>query len=205
MKEVKISELMSSYTDNEFQIEGEQTVDTEKAVKAVSQRISSKQKTKVRPLFKALIAVAAAAALTGAVSAAAAVNEVWVTYTVDGNVVSSDQLKTYTFVDDGTGKIVDEDGNVLEIHEADSDDINIQYEEFEGLNYDISVTVGDKTEQIADENGNIIEFKGADGEDVLPDKIVSCRIEDGKLVTEDGQTMTFVTVDPDDIVINYED
>lgn len=61
MKEYRISELMENYTDNEFFVEGEQTVDTEKAVSELLGQVRPKKRMK--PIFKMLIAAAAAAAL----------------------------------------------------------------------------------------------------------------------------------------------
>ena len=58
MKEYRISELMENYTDNEFFVEGEQTVDTEKTVTDLLAQV--KPKKRMKPLFKALIAAAAA-------------------------------------------------------------------------------------------------------------------------------------------------
>ena len=65
-REYKISELMENYTDNEFFVEGEQTVDTEKAVRELLAQVNPKKRMK--PLFKVLIAAAAAVfVLAGAV------------------------------------------------------------------------------------------------------------------------------------------
>lgn len=60
-KEYKISELMENYSDNEFFLEGEQTVDTEKAVSELLAQ--AKPKKRMKPMFKALAAAAAAAAV----------------------------------------------------------------------------------------------------------------------------------------------
>ena len=68
MKEYKISELMENYTDNEFFVEGEQTVDTEKAVRELVGQV--KPKRRVKPLFKVLAAAAAAVVPAGAAAAA---------------------------------------------------------------------------------------------------------------------------------------
>lgn len=210
MKELKISELMNDYTDNELFLEGQQTVDAEKAIKAVTERISPKKKTKVKPLFKALIAVAAAAALTGAVSAAAtAVHEVWVTYTVDGKAVSSEALKTYTFVDDG--KIIDEDGNVLEIQEVDSDDIKILYDsDITADDYDVRIRYDGSLESNSEIDSDDIEiqYEGSlddnvtytvNGDVVSAEKTVTYNLENGKLVTEDGQELELKVVDEDSV------
>ena len=68
-REIDITELMDSYTDNEFNIVGEAGVDAENIVSAVLPQV--KQKKKVKPLFKMLIAAAAAAAvLAGGATAA---------------------------------------------------------------------------------------------------------------------------------------
>ena len=73
MKEYRISELMENYTDNEIFLEGEQTVDTEKAVSDLLAQV--KPKKKMRPLFKGLVAAAAAVVvLTGSVITAAALS-----------------------------------------------------------------------------------------------------------------------------------
>lgn len=73
MKEINISRLMDNYTDNEFNIEGEAGADTEKVLKTVMEQVKPAKKTKVKPLFKVMIAAAAAAALamTGTVVAKA--------------------------------------------------------------------------------------------------------------------------------------
>ena len=71
MKEYRISELMENYTDNEIFLEGEQTIDTDKAVGDLLAQV--KPKKKMRPLFKGLVAAAAAVVvLTGSVITAAA-------------------------------------------------------------------------------------------------------------------------------------
>lgn len=71
MKEYKISELMENYTDNEIFLEGEQIVDTDKAVTDLLAQVRPKKKMK--PLFKGLVAAAAAVVvLTGSVITAAA-------------------------------------------------------------------------------------------------------------------------------------
>ena len=68
MKEFEITELMREYTDDEFNIEGENAADTDKVLNSVMLQV--KPKKKVKPLFKALIAAAAAVVL--AVTATAA-------------------------------------------------------------------------------------------------------------------------------------
>ena len=67
-REIDITELMDSYTDNEFNIMGEAGVDAENIVSTVLPQV--KQKKKVKPLFKVLIAAAAAVVLAGAATAA---------------------------------------------------------------------------------------------------------------------------------------
>ena len=67
MKEYRISELMENYTDNELFLEGEQTVDTEKAVSDLLGQV--KPKKKMKPLLKVLVAAAAAVVLAGTVTA----------------------------------------------------------------------------------------------------------------------------------------
>ena len=68
-REIDITELMDSYTDNEFNIGGETGVEAEKVVSAVLLQV--KQKKKMKPKFKVLIAAAAAAiVLAGGATAA---------------------------------------------------------------------------------------------------------------------------------------
>ena len=59
MKELKISQLMDDYTDNEVCIEGETLVDNAELKGLVLEQVKTKRK--VKPLFKVLIAAAAAA------------------------------------------------------------------------------------------------------------------------------------------------
>ena len=59
---------MENYTDNELFLEGEQTVDTEKAVSDLLGQVKARKR--VKPLFKVLAAAAAAVVLAGAVTAA---------------------------------------------------------------------------------------------------------------------------------------
>ena len=66
-KEIEITELMREYTDDEFNIEGENAADTEKVVESVMAQV--KPKRKIKPLFKVLIAAVAAVVLAGAVTA----------------------------------------------------------------------------------------------------------------------------------------
>ena len=67
-KELDITKIMDDYTDNEFGIEGELAVDTEKAVGDLLAQVQPKKK-KVKPLFKVLIAAAALVGLMGATAA----------------------------------------------------------------------------------------------------------------------------------------
>ena len=60
--EIKISRLMDSYTDNEFFIQGESEVNIEMIKNNVVEQAAGTKK-KMKPLFKALIGVAAAAVL----------------------------------------------------------------------------------------------------------------------------------------------
>lgn len=69
MKELKISELMDDYADNEFDIEGETLVDNEELKGLVMKRAATKGR--VKPLFKGLAIAAAAVCLAGAATAAA--------------------------------------------------------------------------------------------------------------------------------------
>ena len=66
-KELDITKIMDEYTDNEFCIEGEQAVDTEKAVGDLLARV--RQKKRIKPVFKALIAAAAAVCVLGGTAA----------------------------------------------------------------------------------------------------------------------------------------
>ena len=72
MKKIDITELMDSYTDNEFNIGGEAGVEAEKVVSAVLPQV--KQKKKMKPLFKVIAAAAAAVVLAGAATAAAIIS-----------------------------------------------------------------------------------------------------------------------------------
>ena len=67
-KEIDITKIMDDYTDNEFGIEGEQAVDTEKAVSDLLAQVKPKKK-RVKPLIKVLVAAVAVAVLAGAVTA----------------------------------------------------------------------------------------------------------------------------------------
>ena len=67
-REIDITMLMDSYTDNEFNIGGEAGVEADKVVSAVLPQV--KQKKKVKPLFKVIAAAAAAVVLAGAAAAA---------------------------------------------------------------------------------------------------------------------------------------
>lgn len=60
--EIKISRLMDLYTDNEFFIQGESEVNIDMVKKNVIEQAAGTKK-KIRPLFKVLIGVAAAAVL----------------------------------------------------------------------------------------------------------------------------------------------
>lgn len=64
-REIDITMLMDSYTDNEFNIGGEAGVDADKVLSAVMPKV--KKKKKIKPLFKLLMASAAAtvAAIVG--------------------------------------------------------------------------------------------------------------------------------------------
>ena len=69
-KEIKITELMREYTDEEFNIEGENAADTEKVLESVMGQV--KPKKRIKPLFKVLIAAAAAVCVAGGTVAASA-------------------------------------------------------------------------------------------------------------------------------------
>lgn len=74
MKEIKISQLMDNYTDNEFFIDEESEVNMDRIKENVIENVSGK-KTKIKPAAKIMIAIAAAAALAvGATAAAAAIS-----------------------------------------------------------------------------------------------------------------------------------
>ena len=66
-KELDITKIMDDYTDNEFFVEGEQAVDTEKAVGELLAQVRPKKRMK--PIFKVLIAAAALVGLMGATAA----------------------------------------------------------------------------------------------------------------------------------------
>lgn len=68
MREYEITELMRDYTDDEFNIEGENAADSDKVLQSVMMQV--KPKKKVKPMFKALIAAAAVMVLAGTVTAA---------------------------------------------------------------------------------------------------------------------------------------
>ena len=67
-KEIDITKIMDDYTDNEFFVEGEQAVETEKAVSDLLAQVKPKKK-RVKPLIKVLVAAVAVAVLAGAVTA----------------------------------------------------------------------------------------------------------------------------------------
>ena len=67
-KELDITKIMDDYTDNEFGIEGEQAVDTEKAVGDLLAQVKPEKK-KMKPIFKVLIAAAALVGLMGSTAA----------------------------------------------------------------------------------------------------------------------------------------
>ena len=67
-KEIKITELMRDYTDDEFGIEGENAADTEKVVEKVMAKVKPKRTTRTS-WFKVLIAAAALVCLMGATAA----------------------------------------------------------------------------------------------------------------------------------------
>ena len=107
MKEYRISELMENYTDNEFFVEGEQTVDTEKAVSDLLGQVQPKRK-KVKTLFKVMIAAAAAVVLAGAVTAG--------TLVLSGSFVTPTNLGvSYRPEDDGYYLEVDATDEVMPI------------------------------------------------------------------------------------------
>lgn len=94
MKEYEITELMREYTDDEFNIEGENAADTEKVVESVMGQVKAKKKT--RPLFRVLVAAAAAVVLAGAVTAGTVITGNFVTGT--GRQIEWD----YEYGDDGS-------------------------------------------------------------------------------------------------------
>ena len=85
-----ITKIMDDYTDNEFFVEGEQAVDTEKAVNELLAQV--KPRKKMKPVFKVLIAAAAAAVLAG--TAAAATLVVSKQFTTPTNLVVFDSNGT---------------------------------------------------------------------------------------------------------------
>ncbi len=175
-KTVKISELLDDYTDNEFFIDEESEVNIDKIKEKVIAKVSGK-KTKIKPVAKIMIAAAAAAALTGMVSAAA-VHGTMETYSVIAEEKAV-QHKTDASADDLTEKLVDEDGNVIEVQEADGD--KTQYEEtLEIDGYDAGIVTDDSadvTEKLTDEDGNVIEAQKADSEADSSDKTDTFRFE----------------------------
>ena len=66
--EIRVSRLMDAYTDNEFFIQGESEVDLDMVKKNVAEQAAG-AKRKMKPLFKVLIGVAAAAVLAGGAAA----------------------------------------------------------------------------------------------------------------------------------------
>lgn len=72
MKELKISQLMDDYTDNEFCMEGETCVDNEELKGLVLEQAETKRK--VKPLFR--VAAVAAAAVVFAATAVAATSAI---------------------------------------------------------------------------------------------------------------------------------
>ena len=83
MKELKISQLMDDYTDNEFCIEGETWVDNEELKSLVLEQV--KPKRKMKPLFKGLIAAAAA---VGIVAVAGVVGASYESDLIRGSYIS---------------------------------------------------------------------------------------------------------------------
>ena len=123
-KELDITKIMDDYTDNEFGIEGELAVDTEKAVGDLLAQVQPKKK-KIKPLFKVLIAAAAAVCLF------AMVGFTYVTYewSVAGSSVSlthKGNTTEYHMVFDGEPldhPVKLEDGRIIFTYEDEETDI----------------------------------------------------------------------------------
>ena len=122
--ELDITKIMDDYTDNEFGIEGEQTVDTEKAVSELLAKVKPK-KTFRTSFFKVLIAAAALVCLT------AIVGFTYLTYewSISGNsMVMSQQGNTTSYQMTFNGEKMDhpirlEDGRVILTYEDEETDI----------------------------------------------------------------------------------
>lgn len=92
-KEYEITELMRDYTDDEFNIEGENAADTERVAEIVMAKV--KEKKRIKPMYKVLIAAAAAAVLAMG-AAAATTGFMSGSYTTASGIVFD-----YKFSDDG--------------------------------------------------------------------------------------------------------
>lgn len=125
MKEFEITELMRDYTDDEFNIEGENAADTDKVMQSVMMQV--KPKKKVRPMFKALIAAAAAVVLAGTVTAATiAIKGGYTTLTGIDVVYEADELFTSWSMSYGLDNVpirLEEDGRLMFVADGQSIDI----------------------------------------------------------------------------------
>lgn len=148
MKEYKISEIMEDYTDNEFFVEGEQTVDTEKAVSELLGQVKSKKK-RIKPLFKVLIAAAAAVVLTGAATAATIAVSSFTTATnlkVTGtyNNVHTDLSEEIVpiRVEEGNRLIFTADGDYTDITDLVDENTPYIYRYINDMGYECYIIVG---------------------------------------------------------------
>ena len=148
MKEYKISEIMEDYTDNEFFVEGEQTVDTEKAVSELLGQVKSRKK-RIKPLFKVLIAAAAAVVLAGAATAATIAVSSFTTATnlkVTGtyNNVHTDSSEEIVpiRVEEGNRLIFTADGDYTDITDLVDENTPYIYRYINDMGYECYVIVG---------------------------------------------------------------
>ena len=122
--ELDITRIMDDYTDNEFGIEGEQAVDTEKAVGELLAKVKPKKTIRIS-FFKVLIAAAALVCLT------AIVGFTYLTYewSIAGNsIVLSQQGNTTSYKMTFDGKKMEhpirlEDNRVIFTYEGEETDI----------------------------------------------------------------------------------
>lgn len=121
-KEYEITELMRDYTDDEFNIEGENAADTDKVAEIVMAKV--KEKKRIKPMYKVLIAAAAA------VSLSAIVGFTYLTYEfsiLGGNASLSQQgnstVFTVKFHDELLHPVSLEDDRIIFTYENEETDI----------------------------------------------------------------------------------